>query len=93
MNHPVYNSLEKLQIYVLVYPGAYLLKLVMTHCKLFHYYQYDNDCSLSNVITDFYEEHPPVSISTALFLFVLRMVHQIYKSKEKQIMLDIIIIA
>ena len=63
----IYNSLERPQLYVVVCPEG-LLKLV----NCFVIINMIMKCSLSNVITDFYKEHPPVSIPTGLFLFVVK---------------------
>ena len=49
--------------------------------------------SFSNVITDFYKRQLPVSISTGLFLLVLKHDSQNLKSEERQMILDVIIIA
>ena len=50
------------------------------------------NCFLSNVVRDFVKGHPPVGISTRLFLLVLNMIHKICKSQEKQMILDFIVI-
>ena len=47
------------------------------------------NCSLSDVITDFYNGHPPVGISTGSFCLSLNTIHKICKSEEKQMILDI----
>ena len=67
-------------------------KLGMIHCNLFRYHYMIMNCSLSTVITNFYKGHPPVSISTGLLLLALKHDLQNFKSEEKQIILDIIII-
>ena len=52
------------------------------------------NCSLSNVITDFYKGQPPVSIATRMLLLVLKHDSQNFeKSEEQQMILDIMIIA
>ena len=54
----------------------------MIHCNSF----------ISNVITDFYKGHTPVSSSTGLFLLFLNMIHKICEIEQKQMILDIVII-
>ena len=45
------------------------------------------------VITDFNKVHPPVNISTGLFCFSENVIQKICESEEKQLILDVIIIA
>ena len=51
------------------------------------------NCSLSNIITDFYKGQPLAGISTGLFFLVLNNIYKICKSEEKQMTLNVIIIA